>query len=172
MNNNIKDLTNQAIFLSQKGSFKEAIACYFKALKIEQKNHLIWFNLGTTYKNFGKLKEAKTCFEKALDLKESDADVLKALALTYFELKDFDNAEKYCLEGLTIHRKDFELWNIIGVIYFNTENYHDASSAFEIASSLNPFDYNVLYNLRDTYEELGNSIGKAECEEKMKKLKH
>ena len=68
MNNNIKDLTNQAIFLSQKGAFKEAIACYFKALKIEQKNHLIWFNLGTTYKNFGKFKEAKTWDKKHEDM--------------------------------------------------------------------------------------------------------
>ena len=43
--------------------------------------------------------------------------------------------------------------------------------AFERSVSINPYYYDALYNLRDTYDELGNKAGKEICQERLQKLK-
>ena len=45
------------------------------------------------------------------------------------------------------------------------------SLAFEQAVSLYPHYYDALYNLRDTYAELGNKVGQAECARLMAQLR-
>ena len=62
------------------------------------------------------------------------------------------------------------LWNTLGVIFFNQEEYESAAEAFERAVSINPYYYDALYNLRDTYDELTIEAGKAVCQEKLSNL--
>jgi hypothetical protein len=38
-------LNEQAIELSSRGNYKEAIACFLSAIHIEKKNRLLWYNL-------------------------------------------------------------------------------------------------------------------------------
>ena len=52
-----------------------------------------------------------------------------------------------------------------------SEKYEDAAEAFEMALSIYPNYYDALFNLRDTYLELGNKTGAKECTECMKRLK-
>ena len=51
------------------------------------------------------------------------------------------------------------------------EKYEEAAQAFELAVSIYPRYYDALYNLRDTYLELGNKQGAKECTECMKNIK-
>ena len=55
----VERLNNQAIILAKDGSFKEAIACFARAITIEKDNSLLWYNLALTYRDAGQLKEAK-----------------------------------------------------------------------------------------------------------------
>ena len=59
----------------------------------------------------------------------------------------------------------------LGVFYFSEEKYEDAAEAFEMAISIYPQFYDALFNLRDTYLELGNKTGADECTTIMKNLK-
>ena len=60
-------LNNQAIILAADGSFNEALACFARAITIEQNNSLLWYNMALTYRDAGKLKEAEESLKKALE---------------------------------------------------------------------------------------------------------
>ena len=60
-----ENLNTQAIELAQQGNYPEAIACFKRALSLERYNHLLWFNLGITYRDAGDLQKARHALEKA-----------------------------------------------------------------------------------------------------------
>ena len=164
-------LNNQAIMFASRGDFAEAIACFVRAITIEKDNELLWFNLGVTYKDAGKFFEAREAFQKAYELDPSNAEFVDMLSIMYAVTNDYENAESYCFEGLDEHPYDAHLWNTLGAIFFKQTEYESAVTAFEYAVSLDPYYYNAVFNLRDTYDELGNEIGKSECQKKLDELK-
>lgn len=166
-----ESLNSQAISFAANGEFKEAIACFKRALVVEKSNYLLWFNLGITYRDAGHLQSAKECLLKALELNDTDRDTLDSLALVCLNMHDFDEALEFCTIGLDYYPTESRLWNTLGVIFFNQVNYTEAAEAFERAVTINPYYYDALFNLRDTYDELGNSIGKAECIARMSQIK-
>ena len=170
MQQNAEKLNAQAIELSSKGEYPEAIACFISALHIEKDNYLLWFNLGVTYRDSGNLRAAKKALLTAYKLNQEDQDVLDTLALVCYAMGDMTEAFYYTEEALSINPKNSHTWNNLGVLYFSQEKYEDAAEAFEQAVSLFPNYYDALYNLRDTYEELGNTVGANECNERMKAL--
>ena len=164
-------LNNQAIELTSKGNFAEAIACYKRAITIERENHLLWFNLGITYQKQGDLRGAKRALYTAYDMNPEDQETIEQLAIVCLDRKEFIEAVQYCQTGLDQNPVNSRLWNTLGFIFFNQEEYESAAEAFERAVSINPYYYDALYNLRDTYDELHNEAGKAVCQERLLKLK-
>ena len=163
-------LNNQALEYASKGEYTEAIACIRRAIEIEKYNYLLWFNLGITYRDAGQLAEAKAALEQAYRMNSSDTDVLETLALICFNQGCNEEALSYCLEGLAKNAQNAHLWNTIGVIYFNTSEFNLACEAFENAVTINSYYYDALFNLRDTYEELGNKVGYEQCVKQMKNI--
>lgn len=164
-------LNNQAIELTSRGNFSEAIACYKRAITIERENHLLWFNMGITYQKLGDLNAAKRALTTACELNPDDAESIEQLAIICLERKEFMEAVECCQEGLEQNPANPHLWNTLGVIFFNQEEYEAAAESFERAVSVNPYYYDALFNLRDTYSELGNKAGMADCQERLSKLK-
>ena len=164
-------LNNQAIELTSRGDFSEAIACYKRAITIERENSLLWFNMGITYQKQGDLRGAKRALLTAYNLEPSDEDTIEQLSIVCLERKEFLEAVQYCQTGLDQNPVNAHLWNTLGVIFFNQEEYEMATEAFERAVSINPYYYDALYNLRDSYSELGNKAGAADCQERLSKLK-
>ena len=164
-------LNNQAIELTNKGNFAEAIACYKRALTIDRDNALLWFNLGITYHKKGDLHGAKRSLRTAYELDPCDPESIEQLAIVCLDRKEFLEAVEYCQAGLNENPANAHLWNTLGVIFFNQEDYEMAAESFERAVSINPYYYDVLYNLRDSYSELGNKTGAADCQERLSKLK-
>ena len=60
MTENPDVLNTQAIDLAAKGDYDEAIACFKRAIYMENSNHLLWYNLGITYRDSGNLNSL--CF--------------------------------------------------------------------------------------------------------------
>lgn len=165
-------LNTQAINLAANGDYKEAIACFKRALVVEKSNYLLWFNLGITYRDAGNFESAKKYLLKSLELNDSDRDTLDSLALICLSQNEFDEALQFCFTGLDFYPTDARLWNTCGIIYFNQVEYLLAAEAFEKAVTLDPYYYDALFNLRDTYEELGNKVGKEECIARMRLIKN
>jgi tetratricopeptide (TPR) repeat protein len=157
-------LNNRAIECASSGEYREAIACFKRALTLDSFNYLLWYNLGVTYRDTGELDEAKSAMEKAYEYSCGDEpEVTEALAMVCFALNDFDEAFDYYLECLDIDENNARCWNNLGVLYFNRNEIGAACDAFETAVSLNPYYYDALFNLRDAYRETGNTIGAEEC---------
>ncbi len=168
---NSEVLNNQAIELASKGEYAEAIACFKRAINIEKQNYLLWFNLGITYRDAGDLNDAKNALLKAFYMKPEDEEVIESLAAICYATSDLSDAFEYTAMGLHLNDGNYRLWNTLGVLYFNESDYGSASEAFEQALCINPYYYDALYNLRDSYDELGNKIGVAECNKRMKELR-
>lgn len=165
-----ENLNNQAIVLAQKGDYVEAIACFKRALTMENQNFLLWYNLGLTYRDSGDLDKAKSAVEKAHTINPNDEEIIETLAALCYTMGKLDDSMGYCALGLKMNNRNAHLWNTVGVLYFNQTDYPDAADAFEQAITINPYYYDALFNLRDTYEELGNKAGYAECSARMKEL--
>ncbi len=165
---------NQAIHLASHGEYQEAIACFKKALQFEQSNYLLWFNMGVTYRDSGDFDKARFALEKAFVLAqqcgENGEDVAEVLAQMLFANGQYGEAIKYCNIGLTINIRNSHIWNTLGAVLFNLESYDKAAEAFENALTISPYYYDALFNLHDTYAELGNEDGKRVCEIKMSEL--
>ena len=170
LNETAEKLNNQAIILASHGDYTEAIACFVRALTIENDNSLLWFNLGITYRDAGNLIYSRGALTKAYAQNCTDEEIVEALSLVCFGLGDFAAALYYCEEGLAYNPENPHLWNTLGVIYFNRQMLTAACDAFEHAASLNPYYYDALFNLRDTYKELGNGKGERECSRRMKEI--
>lgn len=163
-------LNNQAIELAQEGFYKEAIACFKRAISISQENYLLWYNLGLTYRDSGNLDSALEALNQAYTINEPNVEIYEALIQILYLQKNYDRAIELNLEALDFFPDNAHIWNNLGVLYFALEDYEMASDAFEIAVTIYPYFYDALYNLRDTYEELGNTAGRDECNKKMKAL--
>ncbi|HZK20525.1 MAG TPA: tetratricopeptide repeat protein [Treponemataceae bacterium] len=163
-------LNTQAISLASEGSFKEAVACFHQALLIEKSNYLLWYNLGLTYRDYGNLELAKEALLQAYKCNEYDQDVIETLSLVCYAMDNIDAAFLYCRLGLEVNPENPHMWNNMGVFFFSKGEYADASDAFETALSIYPHYYDALYNLRDTYIELNNTVGSEECSLKLKFL--
>jgi len=163
-------LNTQAIELAQKGDYTEAIACFKRALSLERYNHLLWFNLGITYRDAGDLPAARHALEKAYAINSEDDDIIETLALVCYNMGNTEEAMHYCADGLELNPTNAHLWNTIGVIYFNRSEYDMACEAFEHAITISPYYYDALFNLRDTYEELGNKAGAEMCRMQMRQI--
>lgn len=158
-------LNTHAIELASRGSYAEAIACLKRAIYIEKSNYLLWYNLGITYRDSGDLYAAKQALITAYELDPTyeDQEVLEGLSLVCLALGEIEEAFEYCTIGLDMNEHNPRLWNNLGVLHFTSKAYDDAAAAFEKALSLNPHYYDALFNLRDTYAELGNKAGEREC---------
>ena len=134
---NVATLNTQAIEFAERGQYFEAIACLKRAISIEKYNHLLWYNLGITYRDAGQLAEAKYALLKAHDIEDDDDEIIETLALVCFNMGCNEEAMAYCLEGLSKNSQNAHLWNTIGVIYFNQNDFPLACEAFENAVTLN-----------------------------------
>lgn len=162
-------LNNQAIILASDGDYPGAIACFKRAIIIEKNNYLLWYNLGVTYRDSGDLTKAEQALEKAYQINPENEDVIEALATLFLQEKKYQETMYYCLQGSNLNPNNAHFWNLEGVIHFQEENYGMAAEYFEVAVSINPYYEDALYNLKDTYAELGNKFG---VEELNKRLLH
>lgn len=171
MKESAETLNNNALHLIKNGNYEDAIELLKRAVIIEPQNDLIWFNLGVTFRDYGKLEEAAESFLTAHKLNEENEEYLDSLAVTFMNLGDIDSALQFCAEGLSKNEMSSRLWNTFGVLYFNKNEMDLACESFEHAVTINPYYYDALFNLRDTYEEMGNEIGMKQCIEQMKNIK-
>ncbi len=172
MKENADSLNIHAIELASQGYFSEAIACFKRAIGIDKSNFLLWYNLGVTYRDSGDLDSAREVLLTAYEIDEFDEDLLETLALVFFSLDEIDEAFSFCARCIEINEHNPRIWNTVGVLYFARSEFSEACVAFERAVTIFPYYYDALFNLRDTYEEIGNIAGKEDCENRLKDIKN
>ena len=71
---NASEWNYQGRFLRTMGKYKEAIACYDQAIKIEPKHIAARYNKGNVMLALGKYHEAVNCYDKVIKITPKDAD--------------------------------------------------------------------------------------------------
>lgn len=170
MTENTQSLNQQAVTLANQGNFSDAIACFARALTIETDNQVLWYNLGVTYRQAGKYELALQAFQKALFIDSYDEASLEAASEVCFTLGDFEACCEYCRRCLEENEYNTHVWNTLGAICFNQGDLNGAEKAFFEAVSIDPYYYDALYNLRDTYMQQGNTLGQKECQRRIDAL--
>ena len=99
-------LNNQAIILANGGEYYEAIACFKRALTIEQNNYLLWYNLGITYRDSGDIKNARLSLEKAHKIAPGRIDVLDTLSTICISDEDYAAALGVNVDTLLFSQPD------------------------------------------------------------------
>ncbi len=171
MKENPDSLNSQAIELASQGAYVEAIACFKRAITMARDSSLLWYNLGITYRDAGMLQLSKDALLTAFKINSEDKDIIETLAHICFLLGEHQEALTFCSQGLEQNMRNAHLWNNSGVIFFTQGDYDSACEAFEHAVTIDPNYYDAIFNLRDTYQQLGNTAAAAECDARLKSIK-
>lgn len=170
MTEKVDQLNNQAIQLAASGEYEEAVACLKRAITIDKGNYLVWYNLGVTYRDAGKLDEASYALQTASKLNPDNEDVVETYATVCLLNKKYVDVVNICKEALSDNPTWYNMWNILGVVAFENSAFEKAAEYFEESLSIYPYNLDSLYNLKDTYEKLGNTKGEQECQKKIDEL--
>lgn len=170
MTESSESLNTRAIELASDGYYPEALACLKRAIAIDRNNYFLWYNLGITYRDSGDLENACSALETALTYNAEDGDVLDSLGMIYFSIGESESACAILTQAVETNPKNPKLWNDLGVVQFSLGWYDVAAESFEEAVGQFPHYYDALFNLRDTYRELGNNTGAEICAEKLKHI--
>jgi len=161
---------NKGAKLSAQGKYDEAEQNFKLALELDPNDHFIQYNIGFSLLKKGDKKEFKKWFDLAIDTASDNMKGILArdCGLACYEAALYEEAAKYYDTAFSLGETSAEYWNRVGVLCFVTGEYEKAKECFEKALSLEPNHADALYNLADTYDELGLAEKSAEIKAKIK----
>lgn len=164
-------LNRQGIEYSRKKKYGKAMLAFTTALEIEPANPQIIYNMALVFIKKEDWSTAKELLEKAILLNEDEADYNNDLGLCLYKMGDREGAlAEY---ELTLKKEPTHavVWNNRGVIFFQDKDYLSAEECFRTSVSLNPDWEDSWFNLRDTYEMLGEREKWKEAHKRYQSLK-
>ncbi len=169
MKENADYFNNLAVNLAADGLHDEAVACFRYGLRLEPDNSLLWFNLGLSYYALKDREHSCEVLMQAARYNPWDADIWDTLGVVLHETGKLEASHDAYKKALELETDNGRIWNNYGTLLFNEEKYEQARRAFESALTLDPQSENTLFNLRDTYEILGNTRLAEKCTALLKK---
>ena len=98
------EITDASILLGEilieNEMYKEAVNVYQDALKYDQVNYDLYYNLGIAYTMLNDFQNAKTCYEKAAEINSLIYNAKYSLAEIALIYKDLEEAERRFLEAI------------------------------------------------------------------------
>ena len=98
------EITDASILLGEilieNEMYKEAVNVYQDALKYDQVNYDLYYNLGIAYTMLNDFQNAKTCYEKAAEINSLIYNAKYSLAEIAMIYKDLEEAERRFLEAI------------------------------------------------------------------------
>ena len=166
---------NNGARLSEQKKYDEAEQNFKLAFELDPKDYLVPYNIGFMLLKKGDKEEFARWFDVAFYNVPADAGNLKGTlaldcGLACFEAGLYNEALKYYDIAFFCGESSAEYWNRVGVLSFVTEKYEKAKECFEKAVSLEPDHADALFNLSDTYDELGLSEKASETRVKYSAL--
>jgi serine/threonine-protein kinase len=142
--------------------FADAEQMYRKSIALDP-SYGAFANLGYLYLQEKKYAEAADIEQKALQLNDRDYLVWGNLAFAYEGLQDKDKAGKARDRELALleqtaqaNPRDAVAQSILGLLYAKKKLREEAVSHIQSALALSPDDANVLENVGEAYEDLGD----------------
>ncbi|MCD6452588.1 MAG: tetratricopeptide repeat protein [Acidobacteria bacterium] len=117
--------------LSVQGKYKEAIACFRKAIKLKPDYVKAYFGLGYAYGELGRYQEAIEAYKQAIRLKPDDAEAHFQLGVAYGELGRWSEAVTAFKEAIRLKPDDAEAHYNLGVAYGKLGRWSEAVTPFK-----------------------------------------
>ncbi len=114
---------NLGIVYNDKGMFKEAIAEYQEAIKLDPNYALAYYNLGIAYKNVGNHREAITSYKKALEIFPFFTAAYNNLGFDYMTIGMPEKAIVSYKKTLEIDPNYAQAHYNLAVAYYNKKEY-------------------------------------------------
>ena len=124
------------------------LAHAIRLLKIDPKNVLANYVMGTLQLTDGKYELAEDSFRRSLETRRSP-EALNDLAWLVFRKRGYEEAEKLARESLELNKKIYATWDTLGEILMRTGRLTEAEEAFEQSLSLFQGDMRVLLNMAE-----------------------
>ena len=142
--------------------FPEAEKALRKSIELSP-SYGAYANLGYLYERQHRYKESAAASERALQLNDQDYIVWANLAIAYDGLNDSVKAtaardkELPLLEQAAQSRsRDASVQSRLGLLYAEKKLHEKALARVQLALALSPDDPDVLENIGETYEDLGD----------------
>ena len=125
----------------------EAISDYTKALEINPRDALAYYNRGIAYNKKGRHDEAISDFNKALEINPRDAWAYYNRGIAYDNKGEYDQAISDYTKALEINPKDAVAYYDRGILYEKKGQYDQAISDYNKALEINPICAEAYNNL-------------------------
>ncbi len=149
------------------GRYKEAIACFDRALAINPNVAPVWLDKGVALSRSGAAAEASVCYTKSLELNPSDAiawfdkgNTLRKMGRTSEAVECFDRA-------IAINRTDPDVWVNKGLALESLGRVKDALECYSTALGLNQALVEAWLNKGCLLGNGGELRGALECFDKV-----
>ncbi len=150
-----KELLEEADRYYESNEYKKAVDLF---LKIKNKNHSIYHQLGFSFDELGDFTKAEKYYLMAVE--HGDVDAMYNLGVLYYnEFKDYNRAEKYYL--MAVEYGSVDAMNNLGLLYENEfEDYNRAEKYYLMAVEYGSVD--AMNNLGGLYVQGFKDYYKAE----------
>ncbi|MDC7219178.1 MAG: tetratricopeptide repeat protein [Spirochaetales bacterium] len=163
-------MNSEGIRLSQSGKYDKALLAFNTALEMEPANPRIIYNMALVFIRKEDYATAQELLIKAIDLEPEEGDFHNDLGLCYYRSGKKDEALAEYDRALELNPTHSTAWNNRGVYYFQKEDYPRAEECFRTSVNLNPDWEDSWFNLRDTYEMLGERKKWKEAHKRYREL--
>ncbi len=142
-------------FYRNRGKLDKAEAALKDALKINPKNHYIYYELGWLYKDQGRYAQAEASFRKELELEPRDLDAYIGIGCLAREQKKYAQAEALFQKALKLNPESHAAYAELGWLYKDLGNFIEAETSFKKSLDLNPNTESACVGLGCLYKEQG-----------------
>ncbi len=125
--------------------YEKAIEYYQKAIEMDEKWAVPYFNLGIVYKNLKEYEKAIEYYQKAIEMDEKWAVPYNNLGIVYKNLKEYEKAIEYYQKAIEMDEKWAYPYNNLGNVYVDLKEYEKAIEYYQKAIEMDE-KYAVPYN--------------------------
>lgn len=140
--------------------YKSALQYFWKALKLDQKYHQAYNNIGVVYNSMKRFYDAIKFFDKSLSINPKDFRAIYNKGYALFYTGDTHLSEKCFREAVNINNKFYQGWYNLGTLLLREKRYEEAITCLRKALEIKPDYDKALNNLGIAYLEI-NDIEKA-----------
>ena len=144
---------------TETGKHEKAISCYLNAVKLDQKDANLHYNLSYLYEKINQEEKSNFYLDNAITLRSEDLEGRVKLAQALIKRGKFKKARKYLSQVLRKEPGSNKALTLMAKVMEKQGDKKSLKTIYRKIHSLNPKDETVMYNLGALEYEDGNLKG-------------
>ena len=152
--NELLKIANQLV---QKGKYEQSQKLYFKILKDKRGNKaVVYFNMANMYYRWQKMGQAIVYYEKTIKNAPRFKNAYLNIGKIHFQYGNYTDALKIFHRYYKINPEDWLTLLLLADVYSTLNMPLEAEKYYQLASLVNPNDFQAYYEISTLYEDLGD----------------